>query len=85
MQCIGLAIPKDCPDEVRAAYAEAYEAVMSSETMQKAIADGNFNNIYMTEDEAQALATDLEKVFSWQLYDAEVAPEDPSQFGIERP
>ena len=85
MQCIGIAIPKDCPEEVRAAYKEAYEAAMASDTMQKAIADGNFNNIQMSEDEAQALASDLEKVFSWQLYDAEVAPEDPAKFGIERP
>jgi tripartite-type tricarboxylate transporter receptor subunit TctC len=85
MQCIGLAIPKDCPEEVRAAYKEAYEAAMASETMQKAIKDGNFNDIHMSEDEAQSMASDLEKVFSWQLFDAEVAPEDPSQFGIERP
>ena len=58
---------------------------MASETMQKAIKDGNFNDIHMSEDEAQSMASDLEKVFSWQLFDAEVAPEDPSQFGIERP
>ncbi len=85
MQCIGLAIPNDCPEEVRAAYREAYEAAMASDTMKKAIEDGNFNNIQMSPDEAQELASDLEKVFSWQLFDAEVAPEDPSQFGIERP
>ena len=85
MQCIGLAIPKDCPDEVREGYKAAYEAAMATDTMKTAIADGNFNNIYMSEEDAQAVAADLEKVFSWQLFDSEVAPEDPSQFGIERP
>lgn len=85
MQCIGLAIPKDCPEEVQEGYKAAYEAIMKTETMQKAIADGNFNNLYMPQEEAQALASDLEKVFSWQLYDAEVAPKNPSEFGIERP
>lgn len=84
-QCIGLAIPADCPDEVREGFAAAYKAAMESDTMATAISDGNFNNIYMEQDEAQAFAADQEKVYSWALYDAEVAPEDPSQFGIERP
>lgn len=85
MQCIGIAIPADCPDEVRAAFQKAYAACMSSETIQNAITDGNFNTLNMSADEAQTLAAQQEQVYSWALYDAEVAPEDPSQFDIERP
>lgn len=85
MQCIGIAIPADCPQEVRDAFQQAYIACMESETMQKAIEDGNFNALPMTPDQAQTLAGEQEKVFSWALYNAEVAPEDPTQFGIEQP
>lgn len=85
LQCIGIAIPADCPDEVRAAFREAYNACMDSDTIVTAIEGGNFNALKMSADEAQELAAQQEQVYSWALYDAEVAPEDPSQFGIERP
>ncbi|MGN1009026.1 MAG: tripartite tricarboxylate transporter substrate binding protein [Butyricicoccus sp.] len=85
MQCIGLAIPADCPEEVRAAYQEAYTACMASDTVQKAIDDRGFNNIQLSPEEAQTLAQQQEQVYSWALFDAEVAPEDPSKFDIARP
>lgn len=85
LQCIGVAIPADCPEEVRAAYAEAFQACMESDTIKTAIADGNYNTLGMSGEEAQTLATQQEQVYSWALYDAEVAPEDPSQFDIARP
>lgn len=85
MQCIGIAIPADCPEDVRASFAEAYSAAMKSNTITKAIADGHFNAIGMTGQEAQALAAQQEQVYSWALYEAQVAPENPEQFGINRP
>lgn len=85
LQCIGIAIPADCPDEVRAAYADAFAACMESDTIKTAIADGNFNTLGISGEEAQALAAQQEQVYSWALYDAEVAPEDPAQFDIARP
>lgn len=85
MQCIGIAVPADCPADVIEAYRAAYTACMASDTIKTAIADGNFNALEMSPDEAQTLAAQQEQVYSWALYDAEVAPEDPSQFGIERP
>lgn len=85
LQCIGIAIPADCPDNVRAAFREAYDACMDSDTIINAIQDGNFNSLKMSADDAQELAAQQEQVYSWALYEAEVAPEDPSKFGIERP
>ena len=85
LQCIGIAIPADCPDEVRAAFADAFTACMESDTIKSAIADGNFNTLGISGNEAQALAAQQEQVYSWALYDAEVAPEDPAQFDIARP
>ena len=85
IQCLGLAIPADCPDNVRAAYQEAFAACMNSETVKKAVSDGNMNTLNIAGDEAQNLAVEQEKVYSWALYDAEVAPKDPSTLGIERP
>ena len=85
LQCIGIAIPADCSDEIRAAYAEAFAACMETDTVKNAIADGNFNTLGISGDEAQALAAQQEQVYSWALYDAEVAPEDPAKFDIARP
>ncbi len=85
LQCIGLAIPNDCPDDVRAAYEEAFKACMESDTVKTALADGNYNTLGLYGEEAQALAAEQEQVYSWALFDAEVAPEDPSQFGIGHP
>lgn len=64
MQCIGVAIPADCPDEVRQAFRDAYAACMESDTIQTAIEDGNFNELYMDADEALALAAQQEQVYS---------------------
>lgn len=85
LQCIGIAIPADCSDEIRTAYAEAFAACMESDTIKTAIADGNFNTLGTSAEDAQALAAQQEQVYSWALFDAEVAPEDPSQFDIARP
>lgn len=85
VQCLGLAIPADCPDNVRAAYQEAFAACMNSETIKKAVEDGNMNTFNISGDAAQSLAIEQEKVCSWALFDAEVAPKDPSTLGIERP
>ena len=84
LQCLGLAIPADCPEEVIAAYEEAYKACMESETVLKAIADRNFNNIAMSREEMTELSAKQESVYSWALYEAEEAPEDPAQFDIPR-
>ena len=84
LQCLGLAIPADCPEEVIAAYEAAYAACMESDTVQKAIADRNFNNIAMSREEMTELSAQQEAVYSWALYDAEEAPEDPAQFDIPR-
>ena len=85
IQCIGIAIPADCPEEVRAAYAEAYDAAMKSNTITKAIADGHFNAIGMSGEEVQKVAAQQEQVYSWALYEASVAPENPEKFDIARP
>lgn len=84
LQCLGLAVPADCPEEIIAAYEEAYMACMQSDTVLKAIADRNFNNIAMSREEMTELSAKQESVYSWALYEAEEAPEDPAQFGIPR-
>jgi DNA polymerase-3 subunit alpha len=63
---------------------EAYKACMESETVLKAIADRNFNNIAMSREEMTELSAKQESVYSWALYEAEEAPEDPAQFDIPR-
>lgn len=85
MQCIGIAIPADCPQEVRDSYESAFKAAMESATIKDAIAARDFNTLGQWGQDAQEIATEQEKIYSWSLFDSEQAPNDPSQFGIERP
>ncbi|MDR1903373.1 MAG: tripartite tricarboxylate transporter substrate binding protein [Treponema sp.] len=85
IQCIGIALPSDSPQEIRDAYQAAFIAAMQSKTIKDAIAARGFNTLGQYGAEAQEIAVEQEKIYSWALFDAGQAPNEPSQFGIERP
>jgi tripartite-type tricarboxylate transporter receptor subunit TctC len=85
LQCIGIALPADSPVEIRDAYQTAFIAAMQSKTITDAIAARQFNTLGQYGDAAQKIASEQEKIYSWSLYDAEQAPNDPAQYGISRP
>jgi tripartite-type tricarboxylate transporter receptor subunit TctC len=85
MQCIGIALPADSPQEIRDAYQTAFIAAMQSKTIKDAILAREFSTLGQYGAESQAIAIEQEKVYSWALYDAGQAPTAPSTFGIARP
>ena len=85
MQCIGIALPGDSPTEIRDAYRKAFIRAMQSNTIKDAIAMRNFNVLGQYGEASQAIAREQEKVYSWALYDAGQAPNEPSKFNIARP
>jgi tripartite-type tricarboxylate transporter receptor subunit TctC len=85
MQCIGIALPGDSPSEIRDAYQKAFIQAMQSKTIKDAVAMRNFNTLGQYGEDAQVLANEQEKIYSWALYDAGQAPNEPSKFNIARP
>jgi tripartite-type tricarboxylate transporter receptor subunit TctC len=85
MQCIGIALPSDSPQEIRDTYQKAFIQAMQSKTIKDAIAMRNFNTLGQYGEASQAIAQEQEKIYSWALYDAGQAPNEPSQFNISRP
>jgi tripartite-type tricarboxylate transporter receptor subunit TctC len=85
IQCIGIALPKDSPQQIRDSYQSAFIEAMRSKTITDAIAARNFNTLGQYGEAVESIAHEQEKIYSWALYDAEQAPHDPSSFGISRP
>jgi tripartite-type tricarboxylate transporter receptor subunit TctC len=85
IQCIGIALPGDSPQEIRNAYQKAFAQAMQSKTIKDAIAARNFNTLGQYGEASQAIAEEQEKIYSWALYDAGQAPNEPSKFNIARP
>jgi tripartite-type tricarboxylate transporter receptor subunit TctC len=84
IQCIGIALPGDSPQEIRDAYQKAFIQAMQSKTIKDAIAARNFNALGQYGADSAAIADEQEKIYSWALYDAGQAPNDPSRFSIAR-
>ena len=84
MQWWGVLLPADCPEDVRAAYAEAWPAIMASETVQNFITAQNIIAYGYQGDEALAVCKGLDSAFSYGLYDMGLAAHDPVEFGIDR-
>jgi tripartite-type tricarboxylate transporter receptor subunit TctC len=85
MQCIGIALPKDSPQQIRDAYQAAFIQAMESETIRNAITARNFNALGQYGEASEAVALEQEKIYSWALYDAGQAPHEPSTFNIGHP
>jgi tripartite-type tricarboxylate transporter receptor subunit TctC len=85
LQCIGIALPGDTPREIRDAYQKAFARAMRSKTIENAIAARNFNTLGQYGEASQTIAGEQEKIYSWALYDAGQAPNEPSKFNIARP
>jgi tripartite-type tricarboxylate transporter receptor subunit TctC len=85
MQCIGIALPSDSPREIRDTYQKAFIQAMRSKTIKDAVVTRNFNTLGQYGEASQAIAKEQEKIYSWALYDAGQAPNEPAKFNIARP
>ena len=82
----GIWTPKDVPPEVLATMDQIWEEkIKNSKALQDYAADrGALFTPYYGED-AQERAMGMVRQNAWLMYEAGKAPNDPSQFGIEKP
>ncbi len=84
-QFVGLAVPSDTSEDIRAKIAKAFETAMKSAEV-KQFADAKASTLYGWHgEEAKQVALDQEKTFAWTLWDAGIAKKSPEEFGISRP
>ena len=83
---IGLAVPRDMPEEIQAAIEEAYLAAVASEAFRDLI-EGQLTGSVLGFDrvESDEFVWRNTSVIAWLLYDLDLADNSPEQFGIPRP
>ncbi|MCC8191106.1 MAG: tripartite tricarboxylate transporter substrate binding protein [Planctomycetes bacterium] len=84
-QFVGFVVPADTPAEVQATIADAFKKACASDQAKEYARTKFINITALTGDEAKKVAEGHERVFSWLLYDLNLAPNDPSTFGIPKP
>lgn len=84
-QQIGFAVRADVDSDVKAALEDAFKKAMQSETVQNFGKERYFIMTGLCGDEAKETMLELERLFSWTLYEFGAANKSPSQFGIEKP
>lgn len=84
-QAIGFAVRADAPDDVKQTLSDAFEEAMQSEAV-KSFAEDNFYTLSGKHgDAASKQFADLERLFSWTLFDLGAASVSPADLGIEKP
>jgi tripartite-type tricarboxylate transporter receptor subunit TctC len=82
----GIWAPKDVPDEVFATMDQVWaEKIASSKALEDYAADRGARFTPYHGDEAHERAMGMVRQNSWLLYEAGKAPNEPSQFGIDKP
>jgi tripartite-type tricarboxylate transporter receptor subunit TctC len=82
----GIWAPKDLPEEVFATMDQVWaEKVASSKALADYAAERGARFTPYYGDDAHERATGMVRQNAWLLYEAGKAPNDPSQFGIEKP
>ena len=83
---IGLAVPRDTPEEIQAAIEEAYLAAVASESFRTLIA-GQLNGTVIGYDRAESdeFVRRNTSVIAWLLFDLDLASKSPEEFRIPRP
>lgn len=85
MQWLGMAIPKDMPENIKKAYHEAFEAAKDSEEVKKVASDLGYKIYGLHGEEAVETHKQLDSIYSWTLYNAGAAKISPEEFGIPKP
>ncbi|CCU79833.1 Tricarboxylate transport protein TctC [Halanaerobium saccharolyticum subsp. saccharolyticum DSM 6643] len=84
-QAIGMAVPNDVPDDVKAKLTDAFTKALETDTVK----DWAEKNYYIlsgkTGEEAQEVFAKLESNFSWTLWELGTAEVNPAELGIPKP
>ena len=83
-QAIGMAIPSDTPEPVKAKLRSAFLTAMGTEPVQKWLKDNYYLPSGKVGKDAQAVFASLESNFSWTLWELGAAKVDPKTLGIPK-
>ncbi len=84
-QQIGFAVRSDVDEEIKAKIEEAFKTAMASDTVKNFGKERYFIMTGLSGEEAKETMLELEKLFSWTLYEFGAASKNPADFGIEKP
>jgi len=83
-QAIGMAIPSDTPESVKAKLRSAFQTAMGTEPVKKWLSDNYYLPSGKVGKEAQAVFAALESNFSWTLWELGAAKVDPASLNIPK-
>ncbi len=84
-QWLGFMLPKDTPPDIVAKVTDAFNQAMKSDII-KNLAETRFYTLYgYTGEQAEKMALEMEKSWTWMLYDLGVTQNSPEQCGIAKP
>ncbi|GAB1484123.1 tripartite tricarboxylate transporter substrate binding protein [Treponema sp.] len=84
-QAIGMAVPADTPEPIKAKLRAAFLTAMGTEPVQKWLKDNYYQSSGKVGKEAQAHFAKLESTFSWTLWELGAAKVDPATLNIPKP
>lgn len=84
-QVVGFAIPAAVPAETLKILTDAFVKAVDSDSVKEYAKTKHIVIKGLYGQEAKAYAQEMEKLFSWVLFDKGVATISPEKFGIERP
>jgi len=81
---VGMAVPKDTPEDVVEKLTEAFQFAYDSEDFQNFCKKNFYVSVGLTGDKATEYVAKTESVNAWLLYDMKLTAKSPEEFGIER-
>lgn len=84
-QAIGFAVAKDVPEERKEVLRDAFTEAMESDQVQEWLDDNYYVGSGASGEEANEIFAQLERNFSWTLWDLGAAEVNPEDLGIPRP
>jgi tripartite-type tricarboxylate transporter receptor subunit TctC len=84
-QWLGLAVPKDAPQNVRDAYKDAFVKALETDVFKSMLKTTTFKVHGYYGAEADKRAKELDSSFSWAVYDADLVKVSPEKFNVPRP
>ncbi|WHH61495.1 tripartite tricarboxylate transporter substrate binding protein [Petroclostridium sp. X23] len=85
MQWLGIAIPKDLPENIKKAYHDAFEKAKDSEEVKKVASDLGYKIYGLHGEAVEKTHKQLDSIYSWTLYNAGAATKSPEEFDIPKP
>jgi tripartite-type tricarboxylate transporter receptor subunit TctC len=84
-QAIGMAVPMDTPDDIKAVLADAFKKALATDKMKKWAKDNYYLLSGKTGAEASEEFNKLESLFGWTLWELGAAKVNPETLGIPKP